>query len=321
VLAGLLGRKSGRGFHRYDAQAAGDSTTAAEVAAADAVPRPGRVGIVGSGTMAAGIAEVFAASGWTAVLIGRSKDRALAAVDAVAASLDRAVRHGRATEAQRSAVLDRLAPGEDPELLVECDLVVEAVAEELDAKKAVFRTLGRVCRAGALLATTTSSLPVIECALASGRPEDVVGLHFFNPAPLMRLVEVVPSLQTAPERTDLAHRICRQLGKHPVRCGDRPGFLVNALLFPYLNEAVRMVESHYADAEAVDTVMRLGCGYPKGPLELLDIIGLDVSLSIQRTLHEAQGLPYSAPAPLLGHLVTAGRAGRKAGAGFRIHTR
>ncbi|MFF8971229.1 3-hydroxyacyl-CoA dehydrogenase family protein [Streptomyces sp. NPDC014995] len=317
ALAGLLGRKSGRGFHDYGdrpatAPATADTTTGA-------APGVRRAGIVGTGTMAAGIAEVLARNGIPTLLVGRGDERAKAAWEAVATSTGRAVRRGRMTEAEQAALLDRLEPAGDLDRLAGRDLVVEAVAEDLDVKKTLFARLGAVCAPGALLATTTSSLPVIECGLASGRPADVIGLHFFNPAPRMRLVEVIPSLETAPHHVVAARELCRRIGKHPVRCLDRPGFVVNALLFPYLNGAVRLAESHYASTDTIDEVMKRGCGFPLGPFELLDVIGLDVSLSIQRVLHTADHRPAMAPAPLLDHLVAAGRVGRKAGAGFRVY--
>ncbi|MER6632149.1 3-hydroxyacyl-CoA dehydrogenase NAD-binding domain-containing protein [Streptomyces sp. NPDC000987] len=316
ALAGLHGRKSGRGFYDYGDPSATGPAPARRSQGASPVRR---VGVVGTGTMATGIAEVFAKAGVDTLVVGRSDERAKSAWEAVAASTGRAVRRGKLTEADRTAALERLTPTGDLDRLADRDLVIEAVAEDLAVKKPLFARLGAVGRPGALLATTTSSLPVIECGLASGRPEDVIGLHFFNPAPVMRLVEVIPSLETAPGHVDTAREVCRRLGKHPVQCMDRPGFIVNALLFPYLNGAVRLAESHYAGADEIDAVMRLGCGYPLGPFELLDVIGLDVSLSIQRVLHDADRRPGTVPAPLLGHLVAAGRAGRKTGAGFRVY--
>ncbi|MET9118525.1 3-hydroxyacyl-CoA dehydrogenase family protein [Streptomyces longwoodensis] len=317
ALAGLLGRKSGRGFYDYPARAA---RTGADTGPDAVRPLPvRRAGVVGTGTMAAGIAEVLARNGIPTLLVGRSDERAKTAWEAVAASTGRAVRRGRMTEADQSALLGRLQPGSDLDRLADCDLVVEAVAEDLAVKKPLFARLGALCGPDTLLATTTSSLPVIECGLASGRPRDVIGLHFFNPAPLMKLVEVIPSLETAPHHLAAARELCRRIGKHPVQCLDRPGFVVNALLFPYLNGAVRLAESHYASTDAIDQVMKGGCGFPLGPFELLDVIGLDVSLSIQEVLHTADRHPASAPAPLLGHLVAAGRVGRKAGAGFRVY--
>jgi 3-hydroxybutyryl-CoA dehydrogenase len=196
-------------------------------------------------------------------------------------------------------------------------MVIEAVVEHLGVKQALFANLGEIVKPGAVLATTTSSLPVIECAKASERPADVVGLHFFNPAPVMKLVEVVSTIATAPDVAATAHAVCGELGKHAVSCTDRAGFIVNALLFPYLNDAVKMLEAHYATADDIDAAMKVGCGYPMGPFELLDVVGLDVSLAIERELYTEFREPGFAPAPLLEHLVTAGYLGRKTGRGFR----
>ena len=215
---------------------------------------------------------------------------------------------------RRSAGSARPRPLED---FAEVDLVIEAIAEELDIKRAVFAALDEVCKPGAILATTTSSLPVIECAAATARPSDVVGMHFFNPAPMMKLVEVVSTISTAPEVSATVLALCKRLGKVPVSCGDRAGFIVNALLFPYLNDAIKMVEAHYATADDVDAAMKTGCALPMGPFELLDVVGLDVALAIERSLYNEFRETGLAPAPLLEHLVTAGRMGRKTGHGFR----
>ncbi|HJP76046.1 MAG TPA: 3-hydroxybutyryl-CoA dehydrogenase, partial [Pseudonocardiaceae bacterium] len=264
ITAGLLGRKSGRGFYTYDGP---DSPT---VVPDIHTPRPDedavpgrdihRVGVIGTGTMATGIAEVFAKKGFDVVLRARTEEKAAAAIAKVGKSLDRSVVKGRLSEADRDATLARLIPAVEFTELADCDLVIEAIAEELSVKIAVFAALDEVCKPGAVLATTTSSLPVIECAAATSRPSDVVGLHFFNPAPAMKLVEVVATIATAPEVVATAHAICQTVGKHPVHCTDRAGFIVNALLFPYLNDAVKMLEGHYAEADDIDTAMKVGCG-------------------------------------------------------------
>jgi 3-hydroxybutyryl-CoA dehydrogenase len=168
-----------------------------------------------------------------------------------------------------------------------------------------------------VLATTTSSLPVVAIAAETVRPADVIGIHFFNPAQIMKLVEVVTTVSTAQDVEATALEVCAKIGKVAVRCGDRAGFIVNALLFPYLNDAVKMLEAHYATSEDIDSAMKVGCGYPMGPFELLDVVGLDVSLAIERVLFAEFREPGWAPAPLLEHLVTAGRLGRKTGKGFR----
>jgi 3-hydroxybutyryl-CoA dehydrogenase len=197
---------------------------------------------------------------------------------------------------------------------------VEAVAEDLRTKSLLFENLDEICKPGVILATTTSSLPVISLATATHRPQDVVGMHFFNPAPVMRLVEVVNTVSTAAAVAETARALCGKLGKIAVSCGDRAGFIVNALLFPYLNDAVKMLEAHYATADDIDTAMKYGCALPMGPFELLDVVGNDVSLAIQRELYLEFREPGFAPTPLLEHLVTAGYLGRKTQRGFRDYT-
>ncbi|CAM5702805.1 NAD(P)-binding domain-containing protein OS=Streptomyces tendae OX=1932 GN=GUR47_01180 PE=4 SV=1 [Streptomyces tendae] len=198
---------------------------------------------------------------------------------------------------------------------------MEAVAEDLEVKRQLFGTLDKVCKPGVVLATTTSSLPVVACARATSRPQDVIGMHFFNPAPAMKLVEVVRTVLTADDVHATVHEVCAKVRKHAVDCGDRAGFIVNALLFPYLNNAVKMVQEHYATLDDIDAAMKLGGGYPMGPFELLDVVGLDVSLAIEKVLHQEFRDPGLAPAPLLEHLVAAGCLGRKTGRGFREHAR
>jgi 3-hydroxybutyryl-CoA dehydrogenase len=322
VTAGLRGRKSGRGFYEYEAPGSPvvvDVVSASE-APVDAVREVRSVGVVGSGTMASGIAEVFAKGGLDVVLVARSAEKAAAATGRIESSLARAVEKGKLDAAARDEALGRVRSSSSLAELSYVDLVVEAVVEDIDVKKALFVELDRICKPGAILATTTSSLPVVEMAVATSRPADVVGLHFFNPAPLMRLVEVVRTVATSDEVVNTAVAICRAIGKHPVTCGDRAGFIVNALLFPYLNDAIKMLEANYASADDIDLAMKKGCGYPMGPFELLDVVGLDVSLAIQRTLYHEFREPGFAPAPRLEHLVTAGYLGRKSGRGFRDYT-
>lgn len=323
ITAGLLGRKSGRGFYTYEGP---DSPVVVDSAPGVAPVDPGEVravravGVIGTGTMATGIAEVFAKRGYDVVLRARTTEKAEAAVARIAKSVNRAVSKGKLSESDGAAALARITPVAGFDALSGVDLVVEAVAEDLAVKQEVFAALDAVAKPGAILATTTSSLPVIECAAATERPGDVVGLHFFNPAPVMKLVEVVRTVATAPDVVATAHAVCAAIGKHPVHCGDRAGFIVNALLFPYLNDAVKMLEAHYAQAADIDTAMKVGCGLPMGPFELLDVVGLDVSLAIQRTLFNEFREEGFAPAPLLEHLVTAGRLGRKTGKGFADYT-
>ena len=235
-------------------------------------------------------------------------------------SLDKQVERGRLDQAARDGVLGRLVGSTALDDLGEVDLVVEAVAEDLEVKRDLFERLDKIAKPGAILATTTSSLPVISLATATSRPHDVVGMHFFNPAPVMKLVEVVATVATGDEVAETTRAVCARLGKVAVSCGDRAGFIVNALLFPYLNDAVKMLEAHYATADDIDTAMKQGCALPMGPFELLDVVGNDVSLAIQRELYLEFREPGFAPAPLLEHLVTAGYLGRKTGRGFRDHT-
>jgi 3-hydroxybutyryl-CoA dehydrogenase len=324
ITAGLLGRKSGRGFYTYAGQ---DSSAVVPDAATppDGDPgvetRPiGTVGVVGTGTMATGIAEVLAKGGHDVIVRGRGTSRTDAAVTAITRSLDKAVNRGKLSEPDRDAALGRISTTTTLDDFADVDLVVEAVAEDLEVKRGIFATLDEVCKPGTILATTTSSLPVVECAAATSRPGDVVGLHFFNPAPVMKLVEVVATISTTAEVAATARQLVRSLGKVPVACGDRAGFIVNALLFPYLNDAVRMLEAHYASADDIDTAMQVGAALPMGPFALLDVVGLDISLAIQRGLYQEFREPGFAPAPLLEQLVTAGRLGRKTRKGFRDYS-
>ncbi|MFC4019370.1 3-hydroxyacyl-CoA dehydrogenase family protein [Micromonospora sp. GCM10011542] len=326
VTAGLLGRKSGRGFYTYERPGSPvvvpDEATplTTEAALADGARAIAKVGVVGSGTMATGIIEVFAKAGYEVVSVTRGAEKSAKVCEAVKTSLNKGVVRGKLAEADRDAALSRISWSATLDHLADVDLVVEAVVEELSVKKALFASLDEICKPGVVLATTTSSLPVIDVAMATQRPADVVGLHFFNPAPVMPLVEVVRTIRTSPETTATARAVCAALGKTGVVCGDRSGFIVNALLFPYLNDAVKMLEASYSTADDIDHAMKLGCGYPMGPFELLDVVGLDVSLAIQRELYLELREPGFAPAPLLEHLVTAGYLGRKTRRGFRDHS-
>ena len=323
VTAGLLGRKTGRGIYTY---AAPDSS---EVVPDDATPRTStatprevrRVGVVGTGTMASGIVEVCAKAGYDVVVRARGDDKVAGVLARVEASLDKAVQRGKLGQPERDAARARVSGTTTLDDLVDCDLVVEAVVEDLAVKKALFAALDEVVKPGAVLATTTSSLPVIECAQATSRPQDVVGMHWFNPATVMRLVEVVPTVATADDVVATVLEVCARTGKHPVLCGDRAGFIVNALLFPYLNDAVKMLEANYATIDDVDFAMTQGCGHPLGPFALMDVVGLDVTLAIQRALFDEFREPGDVPAPMLEHLVRAGYLGRKAGRGFRVARR
>ena len=321
VTAGLLGRKTGRGLYTYEAPDSPKVTSPPEPSpVAEGTPRQvRRIGVVGTGTMATGIVEVCARAGFEVTFRARDEGKVAAVRKRVEAALDKAVQRGRLEQAERDEVVGRISGTTELDALADADLIIEAVVEDLAVKRALFAALDEVAKPGAVLATTTSSLPVIECAQATSRPADVVGMHWFNPAQVMRLVELVPTVATHADAVATVREVCDRAGKHPVVCGDRAGFIVNALLFPYLNDAARMLQQHYATVDDIDTAMTVGCGHPMGPFALLDVVGLDVSLAIERTLFDEFREPGFAPAPLLEHLVTAGYLGRKTGRGFRSY--
>jgi 3-hydroxybutyryl-CoA dehydrogenase len=324
VTAGLLGRKSGRGFYTYASPDSSEVVADAETpsAAGDSGGRAvSKIGVIGTGTMATGIIEVCAKSGYDVVFRARGEDKVAAVQKKVEGSLAKAVEKGKLSEDDRTSTLARISGTTAIADLADCDLVIEAVAEELRIKKQIFAELDAALKPGAILATTTSSLPVIECATATSRPADVVGMHWFNPATVMKLVEVVPTVATAPDVVATILEVCKQTKKHAVLCGDRAGFIVNALLFPYLNDAVGMLEAHYATIDDIDKAMTAGCGHPMGPFALMDVVGLDVTLAIQQTLYGEFREPGYSPAPMLEHLVKAGYLGRKTGRGFRDYAK
>jgi 3-hydroxybutyryl-CoA dehydrogenase len=281
---------------------------------ADAVER---VGVVGLGTMGAGIAEVFARNGIDVVAVEVAAEPLERGRATLIASTDRALSRGRLDATERDALLGRVSFAVGLDALGDVDLVVEAVSERLELKRLIFAELDRVCRPEAILATNTSSLSVTEISVATSRPGRVIGMHFFNPAPVMKLVEVVRTVLTDDEVVAAVTALCARLGKVGVSIADRAGFIANALLFGYLNQAVAMFEARYVSREDLDTAMRLGCGLPMGPLALLDLIGLDVAQEILDTMYSNGGRDRRhAPVPLLRQLVTAGLLGRKSGRGF-----
>ena len=275
-----------------------------------------RVGIVGSGTMGSGVAEVAVTNGFEAVLRSRSQAGADSAIEDVRRSLDRQVKKGKLTEDEREATLGRLRVTTSLDELGDCDLIIESVVEDLATKKALFADLDKATAPHAILTTNTSTLPVSELALSTQRPEQVCGLHFFNPAPLMTLVELVRPQTASADTLATARAFAEACGKSVVETKDEAGFVVNALLFPYLNNAVRLLEAGVASAEDIDRAMCGGCNFPMGPLALLDLVGLDVSVAILDALHEARQDPNYAPVPRLRELVAAGHLGRKTGKGF-----
>jgi 3-hydroxybutyryl-CoA dehydrogenase len=280
-----------------------------------------RVGIVGSGIMGAGVAEVAAAAGYEVVVRSRKEATAADLVARLERSLAKQVDKGTLPDNERQAILARVSATTDLQELAGCDLVLESIVEDLAAKQELFRELDRIVRPGAILASNTSTLPVVELAVATERPERVCGIHFFNPAGVMPLVELVRPLTASDETMEEARAFAAKCGKDPVEVADRAGFIVNALLFPYLNNAVRMLENGTATRDDIDTAMRGGCNFPMGPLALLDLVGLDTSVSILDALHAEFGDPNYAPVPMLRRMVSAGMLGRKSGSGFYDHRR
>ena len=275
-----------------------------------------RVGIVGSGIMGSGIAEAAAKSGFEVVLRSRSQASADAMAAGMEKSLAKQVEKGKLDPSDSEAAMSRLTAVSDLGELAGCDLVIESVVEDLGVKRHLFTELDRICQEGAILATNTSTLPVVEMAMETGRPEKVCGIHFFNPAPVMELVEVVRPITASDETIDVAKGFAEACGKSPVEVKDQAGFIVNSLLFPYLNNAVRLLEQGVATRDGIDTAMKGGCGFPMGPFALLDLVGLDTSLAILDALYAEFRDPNYAAVPLLRRMVAAEQLGRKSGQGF-----
>jgi 3-hydroxybutyryl-CoA dehydrogenase len=275
-----------------------------------------QMAVVGLGTMGAGIAEVFARAGLTVIAIEADPAALERGLATLRASLDRAVSKGRLTEQQRTEIAGRVTPGGSLSAAAPADLVVEVVPERMEIKHAVFAALDEACRPDAILATNTSSLSVTAIAAGTRHPGRVAGMHFFNPAPVMRLVEVISTEATEPAVTGAVAGLAGRLGKSPVQVADRAGFVANALLLPYLNHAVALLEAGLGSREDIDAALTAAAGLPMGPLALLDLIGLDTALSIMEVLGEAFGGTRYTPAPLLRRLVAAGQLGRKSGRGI-----
>jgi 3-hydroxybutyryl-CoA dehydrogenase len=274
-----------------------------------------RVGIVGSGIMGSGIAEVAAKAGFEVSLRSRQQSSADKMMAGLEKSLGKQVDKGKLDAAERDNVVGRVRAVTDLGELADCDLVIESIVEDLAIKKHLFNELDRVCNDSAVLATNTSTLPVVEMAMES-RPDKVCGIHFFNPAPMMPLVEVVRAITTSDETVETARAFAEACGKSPVLVRDQAGFIVNTLLFPYLNNAVKLLDAGVASRDDIDAAMKGGCNFPMGPLELLDLVGLDTSLAIIEALYAEFRDPNYAPAPLLRRMVSAERLGRKTRQGF-----
>jgi len=275
------------------------------------------VGVVGAGAMGSGIIEVVARSGLEVVGREISPEAVEAGRAKVEGSLEKAVSRGKLDDAERSATLGNISWTTDFGDLASCDLVIEAVIENFDLKVEIFKALDEVLGVDAIMATNTSSIPIIDIAMATSRPQMVCGMHFFNPATVMKLVEVISTQRTSPEvTTTITEFATNVLGKRVVPAPDRAGFVVNALLVPYICQAIAMFEAGHASAEDIDAAMQLGCGHPMGPLTLADMIGLDVCLFTEESLHDEYQERFLAPPPLLRRMVSAGKLGRKTGEGF-----
>jgi 3-hydroxybutyryl-CoA dehydrogenase len=280
---------------------------------------PRHVGIVGSGLMAAGIAEISARAGLSVLVRGRSADAAHTVLSQVEYSLGRLVEKGKLSTAERDSVLARISTTTDFAELAACDLIIESIVEDLAAKVQVFSDIDKVAKREAILATNTSTLSVGDIARTTARPDRVCGIHFFNPATVLPLVEIVRAAESSDETIAIATAFVSAIGKEGVHVQDRSGFIVNALLFPYLNNAIRMLENGTASMEDIDSAMKGGCGFPMGPFALLDLVGLDTALSILETLHDSFGDENYAPRAMLRDLVREGRLGRKTKAGFYVY--
>ena len=275
-----------------------------------------RVGVVGAGTMGNGIAHVFARGGYDVVLCDVEQHFLNRGLEAIGKNLEREVAKNKISAEDKAAALKRIEPVVERARLAHCDFVVEAATEKFDIKLEIFRDLDQLCRPEIVLASNTSSISITKLAAVTKRPDKVIGMHFFNPVPVMKLVEVIRGLATSNETFQTVRELSLKLEKTPVEVNDAPGFVSNRVLMPLLNEAMYAVMEGVATAEAVDEVFKLGMAHPMGPLTLADFIGIDVCVDILRVLHEGFGDPKYHPCPLLIRMVDAGWLGRKSGRGF-----
>lgn len=275
-----------------------------------------KIGVLGTGTMGAGIIQVLAQNGYEVVMRARRETSVEKGLATVNKNLDKMVAKEKITAEEKEAIFGRIHGSTDINIIADADLIIEAATEDMESKKALFAELDKLCKPEAIIATNTSSLSITEIAAATGRPDKVIGMHFFNPVPAMKLVEIIKGLATSDETRDTILALTEKLGKTPVEVEEAPGFVVNRILIPMINEGIGILADGVADAKGIDTAMKLGANHPMGPLELGDLIGLDVCLAIMETLYNEYGDPKYRPHVLLRKMVRAGKLGRKTGIGF-----
>lgn len=275
-----------------------------------------KIGVLGTGTMGAGIIQVLAQNGYEVVLRARRETSVEKGIATVNKNLDKMVAKEKITAAEKEEIMGRIHGSTDITIVKDADLIIEAATEEMEAKKALFAELDTLCKPETIIATNTSSLSITEIASATGRPDKIIGMHFFNPVPAMKLVEIIKGLTTSDETRDVILDLTNKIGKTPVEVQEAPGFVVNRILVPMVNEGIGILADGVAKAEDIDAAMKLGANHPMGPLELGDLIGLDVCLAIMNTLYAEYGDPKYRPHTLLKKMVRAGKLGRKTGEGF-----